>query len=511
MLLEQQLSIGVLHLEVAHGRAEENRALLTACAEEAARKGARIIVGPELSVSGYSFESRDDVKTQVEVLEGETFQMLAPVARGHGVTICTGIAERDPVADIFYNSAVVIGPDGRLAAHHRKIAAERRWACPGSPSRANVFETPWGRLGVLICADTYYGLLPRSLALQEVDLLLVPANWPPSGLDPRQVWRARALENGMGVVACNRTGKDRSMDCRESRSCVISSEGEFLLDEKSERSHVWTVPYPLVDGRLAAHRRKRILEERNPRDFSNLYLHVNGLEDFSGLWGLPPGGPLEILCLVSRDSRNVDSMLEAASRRDDQGPPALVILSRDIEPHRLQQIINQGSERPLAVVAGVRKRAGVSSHSIILCGERTLELEPSVPWVTADFGPSRLALARPDTLQNPEAAVALSKIGCDVLVVVGVNSLDPDTRLLLGVKSLERMAVVAAAPDGALICEPPVGHAPWKETSLIGEGTCRASMDTCSLRRKFFQDRVDMELLLRRSDGQTASRVPGGK
>ena len=59
---------------------------------------------------------------------------------------------------------------------------------------------------MLICADTYYGLLPRSLALHDVDLLLTLANWPLVGIDPREVWRARALENGIGVIGANRTG-----------------------------------------------------------------------------------------------------------------------------------------------------------------------------------------------------------------------------------------------------------------------------------------------------------------
>lgn len=507
--MDQHLNMGLIHLDVAHKRSEENREALTAYAEEAARRGARIILAPELAVSGYSFDGRDDVASQVEVLHGATFQTLAPVAARHGVFICAGIAERDPVTDIFYNTALVIGPDGRLAAFHRKLVSERKWACPGSPSASGIFETPWGRLGVLICADTYYGLLPRSMAVQGADALLVLANWPPSGLDPRNLWRARSLENGMGIIACNRTGVDRRMDCRECRSFAVTPTGEVLLDEAADTSRVWVFPYPLEDGKLPARHRRQILSSRRPRDFSDLYLHVNGLEDFSALWGLPAAGPLTIRCVVPESGSfgEADSLLQAAVEHREHDSPVLLMLPHALDTDAFHRVQKQLQGKALAVVTtGSRGNgAGPAPAPVFLDESRKLELPPDAPWVTVDFGPSRLALVAPRAVEHPETAVALSKIGCDVLAATGVESLDPNARLRLGVKSLERIVVTAAAPDGALICEPPVGHSPWKEASVIGPGTCAATLDTNSLRRKFFQDRVDMDVLLNLAHHETAS------
>ena len=497
--MSEKLNIGLLHLEVLHKRTRENRAALVNHARRAAEEGAQVILAPELAVSGYSFQNREDVAGQVEVLQGETFEMLAQVAEQHGVIICTGFAERDPVTDIYYNSAVTIRPDGSLAAFHRKIAAERRWACPGSPSAANIFDTPWGRMGVLICADTYYGLLPRSMALQGVDLLLVAANWPPSGLDPRKVWRARALENGMGVVACNRTGVDRHMDCREGSTYAVDHGGEILLDGRSETSRVWHMAYPLTEGRLFSHARRKVLGRRRPEEFASLYLHVNGLQDFSGLWGLPPGGLLTLCCLAPASGKDMERCLERLSGESDGNGHTLLVLPRGVDPHFLEKFV-QGMNENMAVVAGggVWESSAPTAHPFFAHGGRRIPLQPRDPCVQVDFGPARLALVRHETLEHPEAAVSLSKEGCDVLVAPDVQSLHEDARLLLGVKSLERAVAVGVAPDGGIICEPPEGHAPWKETAFRGTGMCSASVDTKTLRRKTFQDRVDMKTLLRR-------------
>lgn len=91
-------------------------------------------------------------------------------------------------------------------------------------------------MGVLICSDTYNGLMPRITALRGADLLLVPANWPPTGLNPRVLWRVRAMENGIFLAACNRTGIDRIMDCRQALSCVSDPQGHLLLEAKTRRS-----------------------------------------------------------------------------------------------------------------------------------------------------------------------------------------------------------------------------------------------------------------------------------
>lgn len=185
------LKIALLHMNVLHKQPDANRGHLIALAHQAAEEGVGIVVAPELSISGYAFISREDILPHVETETGPTLTALAEVTRKTGCYVCIGLAEMDAATGILYNSAIVLGPDGKRACRYRKINAESRWACPGDPCSDNTFETPWGRVGVLICSDSYHGLMPRVTALRGADLLLVPANWPPSGIDPRELWRAR--------------------------------------------------------------------------------------------------------------------------------------------------------------------------------------------------------------------------------------------------------------------------------------------------------------------------------
>lgn len=494
--MDKRLLIGILHLNVRHGAVSENRASLLKHAEEAAAKGARIIVAPELALSGYSFDGREDVSPYVEELTGETVTALSRVARRFGVYLCTGIAEEDKKTGIFYNSAVVIGPDGGLAAHHRKHVAERRWSCPGQPSPTSVFDTPWGRIGLLICADSYYGLLPRSMALHDADILLICANWPLAGLDPREVWRARVLENGTGVIAANRTGLDRRMDCSTAPSYALTPEGTVLLDAASDESVIHFVEYPLEENRFPSLLREEMTTARRPRDYNAIALDTCYLDEYPGMWGLPASGSVAVRCLVPLPG--MTSVPDVITGQTTAGTdnPCILVLPPAINGLPVQELVRRSGEHAVAVATEFQSPSGSSMPAFISDGRLT-PLPPDANSVMVDFAHARIALVRSEALRHPEQAVALSKQGTDI-IVSQAETLDDDTRLLLGIKCLERAVVAVAAPDGATVCEPPEGHERWHETMRREPGIFTACVDTARTRKKRFLDRVDLEVLLRR-------------
>ena len=112
-------------------------------------------------------------------------------------------------------------------------------------------------MGLLICSDSYYALPARVTALKGAELIFVPANWPPGGLDPCALWRQRAKENGIYLVAVNRGGQDRQMDCRAARSCAAAPSGAALLDCACETTALMWARPPLDEhGRLAGLKRR---------------------------------------------------------------------------------------------------------------------------------------------------------------------------------------------------------------------------------------------------------------
>ncbi|HEY0857761.1 MAG TPA: carbon-nitrogen hydrolase family protein [Albitalea sp.] len=161
---------------------------------EAAAAGAALVVLPETFVPGYpSWGWRLAAGTDgalmgqlharllanaVDLSRGE----LAPLcnaARSHEVTVVCGINERDLSlgGGTLYNTAVAIGPDGRLLNRHRKLMPtnpERMVHGLGDASGLRVVDTPVGRIGTLICWENYMPLARYALYAQGVEVYVAP-------------------------------------------------------------------------------------------------------------------------------------------------------------------------------------------------------------------------------------------------------------------------------------------------------------------------------------------------
>ncbi|MEV0403281.1 nitrilase family protein [Actinoallomurus sp. NPDC050550] len=189
-----------------------------ALAAQAAEDGATLIVLPELAATGYSFRGRAEAFEHAEhVPDGETVRTWESFARQHGVHLVGGLAERDGVR--LYDTAVLVGPDGYVG-HYRKAHLwnrEKLWFTPGDLGFP-VFETPIGRIGLLICWDIWFPEVPRLLAQQGADIICSVNNWvwtPPPIFDKSGRCMASYLTmtaahvNNVFIAAANRVGSDR--------------------------------------------------------------------------------------------------------------------------------------------------------------------------------------------------------------------------------------------------------------------------------------------------------------
>ena len=111
-----ELNIALAHLAVEPGRPEENLAELLRLYRQAADEGAQIVVGPEMSLSGYCFESREEIAPFVQEAQGPAGTALGKLAKERGLYVVAAWAERDPLTGLFYNSAFAFAPDGALVA-----------------------------------------------------------------------------------------------------------------------------------------------------------------------------------------------------------------------------------------------------------------------------------------------------------------------------------------------------------------------------------------------------------
>jgi predicted amidohydrolase len=492
-----ELNIAVAHLAVEHGRPQENLKELLRLFHQAADEGARIAVGPEMSLSGYCFESREEIAPFVQEAQGPAGTALGKLARERGLYLVAAWAERDPLSGIFYNSAFVFGPDGALAKRYRKISAESRWACPGPAAQDNVFDTPWGRMGLLICSDTYYALPARVTAVKGAELIFVPANWPPGGLDPCDLWRQRARENGVYLLAANRGGQERQMDCRLARSCAAAPSGALLLDRASDATALMRARLPLDEhGRLAGLRRPEILAGRRREACYRAVGNFNVIENLTGFLKLPPPEKLNVHCLVpGADENPVDCLIRHRAGRE---PIALLILPR--RPYAAAE--REGIEK--FAQAGEMAVTARDENTERVCfwtkdGEKSWPVPSSratreADFPRVDFGPARILLASLDELIHPELALAAAKWGCD-LAVASESRMDEDRAALVALRPIEQLAVAACARNGAAIGLIPQGHQAGRGARIFREGVCSCLLDTGETRRKKFQERIDYEAL----------------
>jgi len=172
---------------------------------------AALYVFPELAFSGYAFESRAEARALAETPDGADAPGLSALAawtkarRTHAVV---GFPERGARGRI-YNSAALLGPDGRVKDVYRKLHlfdTEKLWATPGDRA-PRVTRVGAARVGMLVCYDWRFPEIARVLALAGADLIAHPSNLVVPGF-AQQAMRVRALENRVYAVTANRVGAD---------------------------------------------------------------------------------------------------------------------------------------------------------------------------------------------------------------------------------------------------------------------------------------------------------------
>jgi predicted amidohydrolase len=213
--------LGIAAVSAAYGR---DLATCTVQIETTIRRaqarGAGLVVFPEAALGGYLYEPRDgehvaDVRPPSLPRHAEVFERLARAA-GHTV-VCVGYTEAAPGGP--FSSAVCLSGEGVLG-HHRKVhlpAGERGLLGPGDGFAA--FDTPIGRLGMLICYDKVFPEATGALARQGAEIVASLAAWPVCRVTPaRRVARdrqvrhfnaldvARAVENQVVWVSANQHG-----------------------------------------------------------------------------------------------------------------------------------------------------------------------------------------------------------------------------------------------------------------------------------------------------------------
>lgn len=195
---------------------------------EAAGKGAKVIVLPELCTSGYVLRSKVEAASVAQERDGYQTEAFVPIAKKFNCKIIFGYVELKEGK--LYNSAAVVGPSGceMNVQKHNLWGSDSLWAT-SSEGIFPVITTPAGRLGVLICRDImnnyresykFYKSESRFYKHGSVDTIALLTNWGADYGYPDNSWMELAEETRANVIVSNRVGNERDLRFKGG-SCVI--------------------------------------------------------------------------------------------------------------------------------------------------------------------------------------------------------------------------------------------------------------------------------------------------
>jgi N-carbamoylputrescine amidase len=246
--------ITVAALQLALGSSDEaaNIAAVSSLVEDAAARGAQLILPPELFSGPYFCREEDEALFALARPTAEHPSVIAmqALAARLKVTIPTSFFERD--GHHYYNTLAMIGPDGAVQGTYRKSHIpdgpgyeEKYYFRPGNDG-FKVWDVPGEggaivKVGVGICWDQWYPECARVMALLGAELLMYPTaigSEPyDSDLDTSRMWRramlGHAVSNCMPVVAANRIGAEGPESAQQrfyGHSFIADEWGDFVAE-----------------------------------------------------------------------------------------------------------------------------------------------------------------------------------------------------------------------------------------------------------------------------------------
>ncbi len=193
---------------------------------EVAAQGAQIVCLQELFKSLYFCDVEDHANFALgEAIPGETTDVLGELAKELGVVIIASLFEKR-APGLYHNTTAVLDADGSYLGKYRKMHIpddpgyyEKFYFTEGDLGY-KVFETRFGKVGVLICWDQWYPEAARITSLMGAEILVYPTaiGWDMAETDPavgpeqynawQTIQRSHAIANGVYVVSVNRVGEE---------------------------------------------------------------------------------------------------------------------------------------------------------------------------------------------------------------------------------------------------------------------------------------------------------------
>jgi len=231
-------TVSLIQMDVKTAHVEENLLTAAKLMEKAIKRDSDYIVLPEMWATGFAYENLSSITKNYF---DEIMSFMTGHAKEARAYIIGGSIPEDKNGNI-YNTCFVISPDGKIAGKFSKVHAFSPFGEDKHFAGGKYYppiKTEHAKIAAAVCYDLRFPELTRKLALEGMELLFLPAQFP---LIREAHWnvllQARAIENAVFACGCNRVGRDRKNEYGGG-SAIISPWGE-IIEKGSDKEEVVT-------------------------------------------------------------------------------------------------------------------------------------------------------------------------------------------------------------------------------------------------------------------------------
>ncbi len=230
-------------------RVGDKKANIAKMEKAISKTGPDLAVFGELYLTGYM--ARDNLRTLAEPIPGPATKAVLDIAKAHSAHIIFGMPEKDSKARLLYNVAVLASPDGTLEKYRKIHPATfgpfEEGIYFGRGREPKLVDTKLGKIGLMICYDSFFPELARLLALEGADILAVISAAPNTSRPMfDKVLPARAVENTCFVLYCNLVGTELNIVFAGGTQ-AIGPRGEYIVKAKDYQKDLVIADIDLTD------------------------------------------------------------------------------------------------------------------------------------------------------------------------------------------------------------------------------------------------------------------------
>jgi len=208
--MKEKINVALAQISSTRGDKAANISKMEKFTLKAKKKGAELVIFPELSLIGYTV--RDQVYELSETIPGPSTKAVENIAKKAKVHVIFGMPElSEETQATIHNSAVLVGPEGLIGKYRKlylpthSIFEEKRYYRPGY--EATTLDSALGKIGLIICYDIYFPEVTRLTRLKGAQLIVcISASPAIRRAFFETLTMARAIENTAFLAFVNRVG-----------------------------------------------------------------------------------------------------------------------------------------------------------------------------------------------------------------------------------------------------------------------------------------------------------------